>query len=279
MVFCDSTPPRPKPITEDQPTNKKSTRLTDRAGAMSSGGPIYVLPGDEIDASLIPSHPKKPLRLGPGLRHAPPNDIIPTVAGQFIVERQKNAIRVETTSGRYIPRVGELVIGTVHHSGADNYFITLSDFTSSALLPHLSFEAATRKTRPMLANGALVYARVSLAHKHMDAELECVSPSTGKSEGLGPLTDGMLFPISLGMSRRLMLSKSAQDGKVVVLDELASAGLQFETATGRNGRFWVDSENVKTISVVGRAVTETDEKGLNVDQQKKLVRSLIKELS
>jgi hypothetical protein len=99
MLFCYSTP-RPTPITGTNPRTKKSTRLTDRAGAMSSGGPIYVLPGDEIDASLIPSHPKKPLRLGPGLRHAPPNDIIPTVAGQFVVERQKNAIRVETTSGR-----------------------------------------------------------------------------------------------------------------------------------------------------------------------------------
>jgi exosome complex component RRP40 len=147
------------------------------------------------------------------------------------------------------------------------------------MLPQLSFEGATRKTRPVLGPGALVYARVTLANKHMDPELECVSSSTGKADGLGPLVDGMLFTISLGMARRLMMPKSAQDGKVVVLEELAAAGLQFETATGRNGRFWVDSESVKTVIAVGRAVQDTDEKRLGVEEQKKLARKLIKELS
>lgn len=61
---------------------------------------VFVLPGDNIDSSHIPSHPKKPLRLGPGLRHVPPNDIVPTVAGQLITDRQKNAIRVENARGR-----------------------------------------------------------------------------------------------------------------------------------------------------------------------------------
>lgn len=61
---------------------------------------VFVLPGDSIDPSLVPSHPKKPLRLGPGLRHVPPNDIIPTLAGQLVIDRQKNAIRVENARGR-----------------------------------------------------------------------------------------------------------------------------------------------------------------------------------
>lgn len=113
----------------------------------------------------------------------------------------------------------------------------------------------------------------------MDAELECVSTSTGKADGLGPLTGGMLFPVSLGMARRLMLTKTARDGKVVVLDELASAGLQFETATGRNGRMWVNSEKPKTVIAVGRAIQGTDQGNLGVEEQKKLVRRLIKDLS
>lgn len=131
----------------------------------------------------------------------------------------------------------------------------------------------------MLAAGALVYARVTLANKHMDTELECVSSSTGKSEGMGPLAGGMMFNISLGMARRLLMPKNVAEGKVVVLEELASAGLQFETATGRNGRIWVDSESVKTVIAVGRAVQETDEKLLGVEEQKKLVRKILKSLS
>lgn len=180
---------------------------------------------------------------------------------------------------QYVPRVGELVIGTVQRSAAESYFVALSDYTAPALLPQLAFEGATKKTRPQLGAGALVYARVCLADKHMDAELECVHPSTGKSEGLGPLTGGMVFSVSLGMARRLMMPRNAQDARVVVLDELAAAGLQFETATGRNGRFWVDSEKPQTVIVVGRAVQETDSKGLGVEEQKKLVRKLIKDMS
>ncbi|KAG6038776.1 hypothetical protein E4U41_003708 [Claviceps citrina] len=244
-----------------------------------SSAPVFVLPGDSIDPHLIPSHPKKPLRLGPGLRHIPPNQVVPTLAGQFVTDRPKNAIRVETSHGRYLPRVGELVIGTVQKSAADVYYVSLSDYTAPALLPQLSFESATKKTRPILAAGALVYARVSMANKHMDAELECVSPATGKADGLGPLTGGMLFHISLGMSRRLMMPKSVQEGKIAVLEELGALGLHFETATGRNGRFWVESESARTVIAVGRAIQETDERRLDVEDQKKLVRRIIKELS
>ncbi|KAK0387932.1 hypothetical protein NLU13_4177 [Sarocladium strictum] len=243
---------------------------------MTTSDPVYVLPGDEIDPSLIPSHPKKALRLGPGLRHVAPNDILPTLAGQLITDRQKNLIRVEHSGGRYVPRAGELVIGTVQRSTADAYFVTLTDYTAPALLPHLSFESATKKTRPILAAGALVYARVSLAHRHMDAEIECVSSSTGKADGLGPLTGGMVFNVSLGMARRLMMPKGSG---LVVLEELGNAGLQFETATGRNGKFWVDSANTKTVIAVGRAIQETDEKRLGVEDQKKTVKKVIKELS
>ncbi|KAK5998803.1 Exosome complex component RRP40 [Cladobotryum mycophilum] len=240
---------------------------------------VFVLPGDLIDHSLIPSHPKKPLKLGPGLRHVPPSDLLPTLAGQLVADRQKNTIRVETSTGRYMPRVGELVIGTVQRSAAEVYYVTLSDYTAPAILPQLSFESATKKTRPILAPGALVYARVTLANKHMDTELECVSSSTGKSDGLGPLAGGMMFSISLGMARLLMMPKRAQEGKLIVLDELANAGLQFETATGRNGRIWVDSDNTKTIITAGRAIQQTDEKSLSPEEQKKLVRRLIKEMS
>ncbi|KAI1472344.1 uncharacterized protein F4812DRAFT_408559 [Daldinia caldariorum] len=240
---------------------------------------IFVLPGDQIDPSLIPSHPKKALRLGPGLRHIPPNELIPTVAGQLVTDPRKNSIWVEYNGGRYIPTVGDLVIGTVHHSATDYFYVTLSSYTSNAVLPQLAFELATKKTRPNLSPGALVYARVCLANRHMDPELECVSPSTGKAEGLGPLNGGMLFDISPGMARRLLMRRSVEEGKVVVLEELGSAGLAFETAVGRNGKMWVNSEKIKTVLVVGRAVTETDEKSLTVEQQKKLVRKLVKEMS
>jgi exosome complex component RRP40 len=160
----------------------------------------------------------------------------------------------------------------------DFYHASLSDYTSFATLPQLSFEAATKKTRPQLTQGSLVYARLTLANKHMDPELECVSSTTGKSDGLGPLVGGMLFDISLSMARRLMMARPAEQGAVVVLDEFGGLGMAFEIAVGRNGKFWVDSKSVKATIAIGRAVQETDSRRLGVEEQKKLVRKLVREL-
>ena len=64
---------------------------------------------------------------------------------------------------------------------------------------------------------------------------------------------------------------------VVVLEELGNMGLGFEIAVGRNGKVWVNSEAVRSILVVGRALKETDEGRLDVDAQRKLVKKLVRE--
>ncbi|KAK3695464.1 hypothetical protein B0T22DRAFT_438453 [Podospora appendiculata] len=235
-----------------------------------------VLPGDAIDPSLIPTHKKQPLRLGPGLRHIPPSVIVPTVAGQLVTDQKKNSMWIEYNSTRYIPSANDLVIGQVQRSATDLYYVNLSPYTSNAMLPHLAFEGATKKTRPQLAAGALVYARVTLANRHMDAELECVSAATGKADGLGPLAGGMAFDVSLGLARRLLMARSREEGGVEVLELLGAEGLAFETAVGRNGRVWVSSDSAKTIVLVGRALRETDEGDLGVERQRKLVKKLIR---
>lgn len=60
----------------------------------------FVFPGDSLDAQSLPSHPKLPLKLGPGLRHIPPNTITPTVAGQLCTDKRKNAVWVEYSGSR-----------------------------------------------------------------------------------------------------------------------------------------------------------------------------------
>ena len=104
-----------------------------------------------------------------------------------------------------------------------------------------------------------------------------MNPSTGKSEGMGELKGGMVFDISLGMARRLLMPKQKEEGRVVVLEEIAEQ-LAFEVAVGRNGGFWVKAEGVKETLVVGKAVQETDQGGLTVEEQKKLVKRLLRGL-
>ncbi|KAK4137061.1 hypothetical protein BT67DRAFT_201145 [Trichocladium antarcticum] len=247
---------------------------------------LIVLPGETIDPSLIPSHQKLPLRLGPGLRHIPPSDIVPTVAGQLITNPARNSMWIEYNSQRYIPSTSDLILATVTRATPDAYLCTLSPYTPPATLPTLSFEGATKKTRPILTPGALVYARVTLANRHMDPELECVSAATGKAEGLGPLAGpGCVFDVSLGFARRLLMARSREEGGVGVLEMLGGeegaaggGGLAFETAVGRNGRVWVGSESARTVVVVGRALQETDRAGLGIEGQRKLVKRLVREV-
>ena len=237
-----------------------------------------LLPGDIIPQSSLPNVPtSKTLTLGPGLRHVPPSDIYVTTSGKLLTQTRKNASWVESNGrGHYVPSTGDLVIATVHHSSNELFYCAITDYVSFATLPQLAFEGATKKTRPMLASGSLVYARVSLADRYLETEIGCVHPSSGKSEGLGELKEGYVFDISLGLARRLLMSKKKDEGSVVVLEELGERGARFEVAVGRNGKIWVKGQDVKTTIMVGRAIQETDQRLLKTEEQIDLVKKLLK---
>jgi len=94
---------------------------------------------------------------------------------------------------------------------------------------------------------------------------------------MGELKGGMLFDISLGMARRLLLAKQREDGGIAVLEEIAEK-VAFEIAVGRNGKVWVKSGGVKETLLVGKALQETDAQGLEVDAQIKLVKKLLRQV-
>jgi len=94
---------------------------------------------------------------------------------------------------------------------------------------------------------------------------------------MGELKGGMLFDISLGMARRLLLAKQREDGGVAVLEEIAEK-VAFEIAVGRNGKVWVKSGGVKETLLVGKALQETDVQGLGLDAQIKLVKKLLRQV-
>lgn len=176
---------------------------------------------------------------------------------------------------QYIPQPNDLVLATVHHSATDWYHCAITPHTTLAQLPQLAFEGATKKTRPQLNSGSLIYARVLSASKHTDPEIACYNPATGKSEGMGELKGGMMFDVSLGMARRLMLARQREEGGIAVLEEIAEK-VAFEVAVGRNGKVWVKSGGVKETLLVGRAVQETDRERLGVEEQVKLVKRLLR---
>jgi len=237
---------------------------------------MVVMPGDELSPDVIAgANTGRALTLGPGLRHILPASIIATRAGELCTDSRKNALWIENNGGRYLPSTGDLVVATVHHSSVDTYHCALTPYTPLALLGQLDFEGATKKTRPILNSGALVYARVRKADKWSDVEIECFNSATGKSDGMGPLKGGMLFEVSLGLARRLMMGGAK--GRVVVLDDFGEK-IRFEVAVGRNGKVWVNAATVKETLAVGKALKDTDERDLDVEEQKKLVRKLLKDV-
>ncbi|KAL8866659.1 MAG: hypothetical protein Q9174_006167, partial [Haloplaca sp. 1 TL-2023] len=145
-----------------------------------------VMPGTVLPPSVLPTatNPSAALKLGPGLRHTHPSTITTTLAGPLCVDTKKNAIWIENNNPRYTPQPNDLILATVHHSSADYFHCSITPHNPHALLPHLAFESATKKTRPQLPPGALIYARVLTASKHSETEITCVNPYTGKSEGM-----------------------------------------------------------------------------------------------
>ena len=235
---------------------------------------IYV-PGDTLDASLIPTSQKR--KLGPGVSQVGPEQYISTIAGPLEVDFRKKTAFISTPSARYIPRAGDLVIAQVRASSADFFHLYINAHSQQAFLPQLAFEGATKKTRPQLKPNDLVYAKVVFAQRNMEIELSCVNPSTGKAEpdGLGPLTGGMVFDVSCGLADRIL----KRDG-VDFLEELGSkipGG--FEICVGKNGRVWVDCPDakVKGVCAVGRCLKVVDEGQLQAKEQKRLVNKIINE--
>ena len=237
----------------------------------------FCFPGEIIPPDILPVPSKQSgkLKLGPGLFHTPPSTITTTLPGPLQVDLRKNAIWIEHNAGRYIPQPSDVIISTVHHSAADYYHCSITPHTSYALLPHLAFEGATKKTRPKLQPGSLVYARILKADKDSETEMLCYNPSTGKSEGMGELKGGMLFDVSLAMARRLLMKGS--EGCVVCLEELAEK-LAFEIAVGRNGKVWVKSGGVRETLIVGKALVESDRRNLREEEQRKWVKTALKSM-
>ncbi|KAF8517344.1 exosome complex exonuclease RRP40 [Gautieria morchelliformis] len=217
-----------------------------------------VLPGD-----VIPNTSKSSLKLGPGLLQLSSTSskhVISTRAGLLNQTANGSSFWVESNSRRYVPAPQEGVIGvvTARAGGGEAYRVDIGS-AHPAQLDGLAFEGATKRNRPILKVGSLVYARVSLAHKDMEPELECFDAQTRKSEGFGELKGGFMVKCSLGMCRLLLNARH-------FLLPLLGSTFPLEVAVGTNGRVWIQSGEVKQIIIVARCIEAADPDGGRMDE-------------
>ncbi|KAI0789779.1 exosome complex exonuclease RRP40 [Abortiporus biennis] len=215
-----------------------------------------VLPGEHVPAQHVN------LKLGPGLFATSTNnkngDIISTKAGELNHSANNSKWWVDSNSRRYVPAPQERVIGIIVARSGENWRVDIGS-AHNASLDGLAFEGATKRNRPNLKVGSLVYARVSLAHKDMEPELECFDAQTRKAEGYGELKGGFLVRCSLKMCRLLL------EPQYFLLPLLGSR-FPLEAATGLNGRVWIDSKDPKHVIAIARCIEAVDPDGGGMDE-------------
>ncbi|KAG8952876.1 exosome non-catalytic core subunit rrp40 [Tulasnella sp. 424] len=211
----------------------------------------FVLPGDPVP---IPPTPGKPLKLGPGLLHVPNDDgsdvVIATKAGVLGTNKKRKELWVESNATRYVPAPQESVVGIITNRSGEGYRVDIAG-AHTAYLDSLSFEGASKRNKPNLKVGAIVYARVSLAHKDMEPELECFDANTRKADGFGELKGGFITQCSLRLCRRLF------DPSYFLIPTLG-AKFQMEIVLGLNGRIWIKSADPKTTVAIARCIDAVD---------------------
>ena len=188
-----------------------------------------VIPGDEV-----PNYEK----YGPGI-----DSDRALVAG--ILQEQKNALLLNNNFKHYIPAKKDHVIGIVTQKGVDRLRVSLQNFTAPVYLDSLAFENATRRNRPNLQKGDVVYAQVISAERDTEAEIVCKDLQTGKSAGFGQLKEGNILNVSVGFARHLLFKGHP------VLEELGAI-YAYELAIGVNGRIWVKGSDIKATLLISQ---------------------------
>ncbi|EIM85950.1 exosome complex exonuclease RRP40 [Stereum hirsutum FP-91666 SS1] len=215
-----------------------------------------VLPGETVPAQHVN------LKLGPGLQQLSnaegSTSVVSTRAGELQHSANGSKWWVESNARRYVPAPQESVVGVVTGRMGEGFRVDIGG-AHNASLDALAFEGASRRNRPALKVGSVVYARVSLAHKDMEPELECFDAQTRKAEGFGELKGGFLTRCSLKMCRQLL------DPDYFLLPMLGSR-FPLDAAVGVNGRVWVSAKEVKQTIAVTRCIEAADPDGGGMDE-------------
>jgi len=159
---------------------------------------------------------------------------------------------------RYSPALGDGVIGIIIDRHGEGWGVDVGAPFPLAL-PALSFEGATRRNRPDLRAGDLVFGRVSSTGRPGEEGGLVCTDAAGRAAGYGPLRGGTLVRTTTAHARRLL------GGEDALLAALGAAGLAFEAAVGLNGRVWVGGGDAAAVaaaaSALGRGEFVTDKAG------------------
>lgn len=211
-----------------------------------------VLPGDEIILTSFDITKNSKILLGPGLRQHG-EKVFACKAG-ILKQKSSNLIWVDSVQKRYIPCKGETVIGVVVQKSGDIFRIDIGA-NELAALPYLSFEGASKKNRPNVNIGDIVFAKLLVANKDFESELICMD-SIGKKQKLGVLRDGFMFNGGVSLARKLR----GNDFPLIGLIQ-QHVRVPFEIVVGMNGRVWLKTNHERDTIAVANIIIASQLKG------------------
>ncbi|KAK7789769.1 hypothetical protein R5R35_013937 [Gryllus longicercus] len=223
-----------------------------------------VLPGDLIGEQ----DELKKVVYGPGLR-VHQNQIYAVTSGIFKKKPDANYYYVDTFhQKRYVPVRSEDVLGVVTNKSGDIFKVDIGS-SEQASLSYLAFEGATKKNRPDIQVGDLVFAKLVVASRDMEPELVCVD-SYGKKGKLGPLPEGgFVFSCSLNLVRKILK-------KDYPLFNVLGKDISYEISVGMNGKVWVKAATIPQTIAVCNAILAAEHKTKDeIDEMSKQILKML----
>lgn len=238
----------------------------------------FVMPGDEFSYESFSSASSK-VTLGPGLKLLPScpdgsgsrqGRVVACKAG--IVRKVKgNVFFIEFKSNQYDVCKKDDVLGVIKQKGKGDQYSCDVSMKERAQLSKFAFEGATKRYRPDLQVGDVVYGKVVDLPSDYPIEITCVH-STGKAQGLGLLEGGQLFQVPVHFTRILR----CPDDSINVLKKLGKM-LPFEVAVGVNGLVWLKAKNSVHTILLAQAVQKLSK--LHLSQHDAILKEFSKGLS
>ncbi|PIC51613.1 hypothetical protein B9Z55_002057 [Caenorhabditis nigoni] len=167
------------------------------------------LPGDVINE---PSSSDSSI-IGYGINLRGEKKVV-TQPGAFRSDEGK--IWLSVHSKRYIPQEGDRVIAIVTSKTGDFFRLDIGT-AEYAMISFTNFEGATKRNRPNLKTGDIIYATVFDTTPRTEAELTCVDDEK-RARGMGQLNGGYMFKITVGMNGRIWVNAPTTEEIIKIHD-------------------------------------------------------------
>ena len=211
-----------------------------------------VLPGEELKEMSNLRHRKDLFVHRTSASLEPITLLGSKVSGVVQAVEDKEEFVFHFIAEKYLPAVGHHVIGRVIKRSIDAYEVDIRA-DRSALLGVLSFQGATKKSKPNLVENDLVFAQMQQLPQYLLYKITCTSSKNSKTWNSGEAVFGCLMNgIEVIVPPFFAYFLSKDD----CLFEVLRRTLAFEVVIGLNGVIWFKSKSAKTNLLLSAAFKE-----------------------